>query len=124
MPSTKEIRNRIKAVKNTAQITRAMQLVAASKMKRAQDKAVAGRSYAILLAEAFSALAKAEINLDHPLLERREVRKRGILVISSDKGLCGALNANLFKQMIAIEGPAAYVAVGRKATQFISRTKR
>ncbi len=125
MPSTKEIRNRIKAVKNTAQITRAMQLVAASKMKRAQDRAVAGRTYAILLAEAFSALAKAEISMKHPLLERRAViKKRGILIVSTDKGLCGALNANLFKQVIAIKDTAAYVTIGRKATQFISRTQR
>lgn len=124
MPSTKEIRNRIKAVKNTAQITRAMQLVAASKMKRAQDRAVAGRTYAILLAEAFTALAKAEVSTKHPLLERREVKKRGILIVSTDKGLCGALNANLFKQVIAIKDAAAYITVGRKATQFISRTQR
>lgn len=124
MPSTKEIRNRIKAVKNTAQITRAMQLVAASKMKRAQDRAVAGRPYAVLLADAFTALAKAEIPLKHPLLERREVKKRGILIVATDKGLCGALNANLFKQVIAITDPAAYITVGRKATQFISRTGR
>src|SRR5690625_4726790 len=119
MSSTKEIRNRIKAVKNTAQITRAMQLVAASKMKRAQDSAIAGRSYAVLLAEALAAVAAKEISLKHPLLERREVKKRGILLIGTDKGLCGGLNANLFKQVLSIKDPAAYVTVGRKATQFI-----
>ncbi len=124
MPSTKEIRTRIKAVKNTGQITRAMQLVAASKMKRAQDDAIAGRPYALLLAEILESVADQEIEFSHPLLEKREVKKRGILVISSDKGLCGALNANLFKQIMANKEPTAYVSCGRKATQFISRTHR
>lgn len=124
MPSTKAIRTRIKAVKNTAQITRAMQLVAASKMKRAQDSALAGRSYAVLMAEILASLIHHTENLKHPLLEQREVKTRGILVISTDKGLCGALNANLFKQIIAIKDKAAYVSIGRKGTQFLSRTKR
>ncbi len=124
MPSTKAIRTRIKAVKNTAQITRAMQLVAASKMKRAQDSALAGRSYAVLLAEILASLIDHASNLKHPLLENREVTTRGILVISTDKGLCGPLNANLFKQIIGIKDKAAYVSIGRKASQFLSRTKR
>ncbi|MEM8549213.1 MAG: ATP synthase F1 subunit gamma [Verrucomicrobiota bacterium] len=124
MPSTKEIRKRIKAVKNTGQITRAMQLVAASKMKRAQDDALSGRPYAMLLAEILDSVADQEIEFHHPLLEKREAKKRGILVIATDKGLCGGLNANLNKEIMKIEGQVGYVAVGRKATQFLSRTQR
>lgn len=124
MPSTKEIRGRIKAVKNTGQITRAMQLVAASKMKRAQDDAISSRPYAMLLAEILESVADQETEFHHPLLEGREINKRGILVISSDKGLCGGLNANLFKEIVKIKDPVAYVSIGRKATQFLSRTHR
>ena len=124
MPSTKEIRSRIKAVKNTGQITRAMQLVAASKMKRAQDDAISGRPYAMLLAEILESVADQETEFHHPLLEARPINKRGILVISSDKGLCGALNANLFKEITKIKEPTSYVSIGRKATQFLSRTNR
>jgi len=124
MPSTKEIRTRIKSVKNTSQITRAMQLVAASKMKRAQDNALAGRSYAILLAEILDSVTAQIKEIQHPLLTKREVKTRGILVISTDKGLCGALNANLFKQITEIKDTCAFVTVGKKAAQFISRTRR
>ncbi|WP_269539334.1 ATP synthase F1 subunit gamma [Cerasicoccus fimbriatus] len=124
MPSTKEIRGRIKSVKNTSQITRAMQLVAASKMKKAQDAATAGRAYAVLLAEILESVAGQEIAQNHPLLQKREVKRRGILVIGTDKGLCGPLNGNLFKEIMAIKDDAVYIAIGKKATQFLSRTKR
>lgn len=124
MPSTKEIRTRIKSVKNTSQITRAMQLVAASKMKRAQDAATAGRAYAILLAEILASATRQLDEFNHPLLEERPIKKRGILVVSTDKGLCGGLNANLFKKITSLEGDCAYVSVGRKAKQFLSRTQR
>lgn len=124
MANLKDIRGRIKSVKNTGQITRAMQLVATSKMKKAQDTALAGRPYVVLLAEIFSSIASRVQTIKHPLFEDREVKKRGVLVISTDKGLCGPLNANLFKELIKLEGDIAYVTIGRKATQFISRTKR
>ena len=124
MANTSDIRRRIKSVKNTAQITRAMQLVAASKMKKAQDYALAGRPYAKLMAEMLSSLGNRLIDFNHPFLEIRPVRKRGILVVSTDKGLCGALNANLFRMIAEIEGKAVYVTIGRKAAQFVSRTGR
>lgn len=125
MANTKEIRSRIKSVKNTAQITRAMQLVAASKMKKAQDVALAGRAYAVLLAEILASVSGHRIAATHPLLRKREVvKRRGILLVGTDKGLCGALNANLFKQALQQEGDVAFVTVGRKATQFISRSGR
>lgn len=124
MANLKAIRGRIKSVKNTGQITRAMQLVATSKMKRAQDMAIAGRPYVVLLGEIFSSISERVNDLKHPLFEQRETRTRGILVITTDKGLCGALNANLFKELIKFQGDVAYVTIGRKATQFITRTKR
>ena len=124
MANTRDIRRRIKSVKNTAQITRAMQLVAASKMKRAQDSALAGRPYAVLMAEILSKLGGRGSDIKHPFLEEREVSTRGILVVSTDKGLCGALNANVFRRITEIEGDARFVAIGRKATQFLSRTRR
>ncbi len=124
MANTRDLRRRIKSVKNTAQITRAMQLVAASKMKKAQDFALEGRPYTELLAEMMSSLGDRLIDYKHPFLEGREVKKRGILVVSSDKGLCGALNANLFRKLVTIEGPAGYVSIGRKAAQFLSRSQR
>ena len=124
MAKTREIRRRIKSVKNTAQITRAMQLVAASKMKKAQEACLAGRPYAELMAEMLSSLGERLIDFSHPFLETRPVRKRGILVVSTDKGLCGPLNANLFRKLAEIQGDAAYITIGRKAAQFVSRTGR
>ncbi len=124
MPNTRDIRRRIKSVKNTSQITRAMQLVAASKMKKAQDVALKGRPYAELMAEMLSSLGNRLIDYKHPFLEGRPTRKRGILVVSTDKGLCGALNANLFRKIGEIEREAGYVSIGRKAAQFLSRTQR
>jgi len=124
MPSTRDIRRRIKSVKNTRQITRAMELVAASKMKKAQHAALAGRPYAQLMANMLAALAPRVEESQHPFLARREVRTRGILLISTDKGLCGPLNSNLFKLVTDIRTPAKFVAAGKKGAQFLARTKR
>ena len=124
MASTRDIRRRIKSVKNTRQITRAMELVAASKMKKAQQAALAGRPYAQLMADMLAALAPRVGEAQHPLLSRRDVKVRGILLVTTDKGLCGPLNANLFKLVTEIRSPAKYVAIGRKGTQFLARTKR
>lgn len=123
MPSTKEIRTRIKSVKNTSQITRAMQLVASSKMKKAQDKAVAGHAYAALLANILAALGDKVSTIRHPFLEKREVKTRGILVLSTDKGLCGPLNSNLFRELPERSENVQYFAVGRKAKQYLSRSQ-
>ena len=124
MANTRDIRRRIKSVKNTAQITRAMQLVAASKMKRAQDMALQGRPYATLLAEILSALADRVTDFRHPFLEKRTSRRRGILVIATDKGLCGPLNSNLFRLAGGIKASAQFVTLGRKGAQFLSRARR
>jgi F-type H+-transporting ATPase subunit gamma len=124
MASTRDIRRRIKSVKNTRQITKAMELVAASKMKKAQQLALAGLPYANLLAEVLAALAAGIEESSHPFLVQREVKTRGILLISTDKGLCGPLNANLFKLVVEIRTPAKFYSMGRKGTQFLARTKR
>lgn len=124
MPSTRDIRRRIKSVKNTRQITKAMELVAASKMKKAQQAALAGRPYAQLMADLLAALAgRVEEGL-HPFLVKREVKTRGILLVTSDKGLCGPLNANLFKLVLDIKTPAKFVSIGRKGSQFLARARR
>lgn len=123
MPSTKEIRSRIKSVKNTRQITKAMELVAASKMKKAQQNAASGQAYAALLAEVLANVSGRIDGIEHPFFEGREVKTRGILVVSTDRGLCGALNSNLFREILKIESGAKYVTIGRKAVQFVSRNK-
>ncbi len=124
MASTRDIRRRIKSVKNTRQITKAMELVAASKMKKAQQAAMAGRPYAQLMADMLAALAGRVDESVHPFLVKREVKTRGILVVTTDKGLCGPLNANLFKLILDIKTPAKFVAIGRKGAQFLGRTKK
>jgi F-type H+-transporting ATPase subunit gamma len=129
MANLRDIRRRIKSVKNTRQITRAMQLVSSSKMKRAQDAAVAGRPYALLLADLLDTVGeKLDLTgaaIAHPFFEKREIKTRGILILSTDKGLCGPLNTNLFRKIVdEVKGDAKFITVGRKATQFISRSKR
>ncbi len=124
MPSTRDIRRRIKSVKNTRQITKAMELVAASKMKKAQQAALAGRPYTQLMTTMLAALAHRVEESQHPFLVQRPVRTRGILLITTDKGLCGPLNSNLFKVVTDIKTPAKYYVIGRKGSQFIARTKR
>ncbi len=115
MANLRDIRRRIKSVKNTAQITRAMQLVAAAKMKKAQDQALAGRAYADQLNQVLVNLKENTEEGAHPLLEKREGTKTLMLVISTDKGLCGGLNTNLFKKIIAEAGEDTdFVTVGRK----------
>jgi F-type H+-transporting ATPase subunit gamma len=122
--SLRDIRRRIKSVKNTRQITKALELVAASKMKKAQQAALAGRSYAVLMAEMLAAVAGRVEESTHPFLTRREVKVRGIILVSSDMGLCGALNTNTFKLVTDVKTPAKYAVIGRKGAQFIARTKR
>jgi F-type H+-transporting ATPase subunit gamma len=98
--------------------------VAASKMKRAQQRVIAGRPYAQLLAEMLAELAPHVEELHHPFLAKREIKVRGILLVTTDRGLCGPLNSNLFKVVMSIATPAKYVSIGRKGAQFLSRTHR
>src|SRR5258708_33636341 len=98
MPSTRDIRRRIKSVKNTAQITKAMQMVAASKMRKAQMAALAGRPYATLMNKVPGEVSGSAGDFPDPLMEKREVKKRAVILVSSDKGLCGGLNSNLMPE--------------------------
>src|SRR6266478_6236247 len=125
MPSTRDIRRRIKSVKNTAQITKAMQMVAASKMRKAQQAALAGRPYATLMNEVLAEVTFHAGDFTHPLMEKREGSKRGVIVVSTDKGLCGALNSNLMREAAKFDkASSTYITAGRKAAQFVARTKR
>ena len=127
MPNTRDIRNRIRGVKNTQKITRAMQMVAASKMKRAQDRALEGRPYARQLARMLVSLIDKVDGEEfrHPFFENRETRKRGVLIISTNRGLCGALNDNRSREVAAMpRDEVAFVSIGSKARQFLSRTNR
>src|SRR5436309_106617 len=125
MANTQDIRRRIKSIRNTAQITKAMQMVAASKMRKAQQHALAGRPYAALMNRVFVSLQKRTDPKLHPLLEIRPVQKELVLIISTDKGLCGALNTNLLRKAANFDlEKTVFVVTGRKARQFVARTKR
>ena len=125
MPSTRDIRRRIKSVKNTAQITKAMQMVAAAKMRKAQQAALLGRPYADLMNAILAEAAPRIAAFTHPLMEIREVKKRAVILVSSDRGLCGGLNSNLFREVAKLDKNATvFITAGRKASQFIARTKR
>jgi F-type H+-transporting ATPase subunit gamma len=126
MPSTRDIRRRIKSVKNTAQITKAMQMVAASKMRKAQQAALSGRPYAALLNEVLGEVSFNAGGFTHPLMEKRvDTGKACIILVSTDKGLCGGLNSNLMREAAKFDKASTiYLTAGRKAAQFIARTKR
>jgi F-type H+-transporting ATPase subunit gamma len=125
MPSTRDIRRRIRSVKSTAQITRAMQMVAASKMRKAQQTALAGRPYAALMNDVLAMAAARTVTFKHPLMETRPIARRAIIFVGTDRGLCGALNGNLFREVVKFDKDAtAFITAGRKAAQFIARTKR
>jgi F-type H+-transporting ATPase subunit gamma len=100
MSGAKEIRTKIASIKSTQKITKAMQMVAASKMRRAQERMQATRPYAEKIQNVISHLAHAHPEYHHPFLAEREVRRVGVIVVSTDRGLCGGLNINLFKQVI------------------------
>jgi F-type H+-transporting ATPase subunit gamma len=125
MPSTRDIRRRIKSVKNTAQITKAMQMVAAAKMRKAQQAALVGRPYADLMNAILAEAGPRIVSFKHPLMEIRVVKKRVVIVVSSDRGLCGGLNSNLFREAAKLDkNTTVFITAGRKASQFIARTKR
>jgi F-type H+-transporting ATPase subunit gamma len=124
MANTRDIRRRIKSIRNTAQITKAMQMVAASKMRRAQLNALASRPYAALMNKVLVSLQRRTDPKLHPLLEVRPVKKELVLIISTDKGLAGALNTNLFREIAQFKPEqTVYVTAGRKGRQFVARTR-
>ena len=125
MPSPRELRRRIKSISGTAQITKAMQMVAASKMRRAQQAAIDTGPFAGLIYRIQRSATTRAVDFTHPLVEVRPVRKRAVILIAADKGLCGALNTNVFR-LAAQFDPATtvYITAGRKASQFVARSKR
>jgi F-type H+-transporting ATPase subunit gamma len=125
MPSTRDIRRRIRSVRNTAQITKAMQMVASSKMRRAQLAALAGRPYMVLMNQVLVSACQNVRDFSHPLLEKREIRKRGVLAVTTDKGLCGALNSNMGREVTKWDKEnTIFVTAGKKGAQFVARTRR
>jgi F-type H+-transporting ATPase subunit gamma len=123
--NTRDIRRRIKSVKNTAQITKAMQMVAASKMRKAQQLAIDGRPYAKLLNEISAAVNEVHFDDKHPLLEKREVKKELVIIVSTDKGLCGPLNTNLLREAAKFDpAKTEFFTAGRKGAQWAARAKR
>lgn len=131
MAGGREIKTKIKSVQNTRKVTRALEMVSASKIRRAQDLMKQSRPYARLMRQVIGHVARANTEYKHPFLVEREAVKRvGYLIISTDRGLCGGLNANLFRRLLAdireqqkkgVE--VDVVAIGQKATAFFRRLK-
>ena len=125
MASPRELRRRIKSVTGTAQITRAMQMVASSKMRKAQQAAIVSQPFARLLYRIQRDATTRLLGFSHPLLEVRKVRTRAVILIAADKGLCGPLNTNVFRLASQFDaGTTLYITAGRKAAQFVARSKR
>ena len=131
MPSVRDIRRRIRSVENTGKVTNAMSLIAASKMRRAQNSVLQGRPYAEKILEVIAHLAAQpadDVSATQPLLQSRPVHSAAVLVISPDRGLCGGLHANLNRRvgqfMLEQEIPVQAIAVGRKGRDFMVRTGR
>ena len=128
MANLRDIRRRIKSVKNTAQITKAMQMVAATKMRRAQQAATALRPYADRLDEMASHIyaGVGPNEVSHPLLQKgTKSGKTAVVVLTSEKGLCGPLNTNLLRDVLRNDNPnKVYISVGRKGRQVLARLKK
>lgn len=128
MAATKEIRTKIKSIQSTQKITRAMEMVAASKMRKAQARMRAARPYAEKIRKVVAHLAHAHAEYQHPYTIKRELRRVGVIIVSTDRGLCGGLNANLFRAAIQMikgwdtQGVAIDICtIGAKAAGFFSR---
>ena len=131
MPSVRDIRRRIRSVDNTAKVTNAMSLIAASKMRRAQNSVLEGRPYSVKIQEVIAHLAAQPMDDEssaQPLLAVRPVEKITVLMISPDRGLCGGLHANLNRRVgqfiLNQEVPIQAIAVGRKGRDFMARTNQ
>ncbi|MBI3599978.1 MAG: ATP synthase F1 subunit gamma [Nitrospinae bacterium] len=128
MASLRDIKRRIKSVKNTQQITRAMKLVSAAKMKRAQEAILAARPYAMKMMDVMSSLACRVDTTAHPLLSRREEKNIMLVVITSDKGLCGGFNGNIIRRTLRFmedkgRNNISLVVVGKKGRDYFRAKK-
>ena len=128
MAGTKEIRTKIASVKSTQKITKAMQMVATSKMRRAQDRMKLARPYADKIRTVIGNLSKANPDYRHPFMQTRDVKHVGVIIISTDRGLAGGLNANLFKEALLLfrtwqakDVPVSLCLIGSKGTAFFRR---
>ena len=126
MANTIDIRRRIRSVKNTQQITKAMKMVAAAKLRRAQERIFAARPYAAALREVLSSVATRVEGTDHPLLSAREENSVLLLVVTADKGLCGAFNSNVIRAALNAMrehhwSSVQLLPIGRKANDFFRR---
>src|SRR5262245_3333411 len=125
MNSPRDLRRRIRSIGGTAQITKAMQMVAASKMRKAQQAAVAAQPFSRRLYRMQRLATTRAADFQHPLLEVRPVRRRAVVLVAADKGLCGALNTNVFRLAAQFDqATTSYITAGRKAAQFVARSKR
>ena len=124
MATLHDIRRRIKSIGSTSKITRAMQMVAASKMRKAQEATLTTRPFGRLLYRMQRRATANAIDFTHPLLEAREVTSRAVILVGTDKGLCGPLNTNLFRVASQFDPETTiYIAVGKRAAQFVARTR-
>jgi F-type H+-transporting ATPase subunit gamma len=125
MNSPRDLRRRIRSISGTMQITKAMQMVAASKMRKAQNAAIEAKAFARTLYRIQRSAVAHASGFEHPLLATRQVRTRGVILVAADKGLCGPLNTNVFR-LAAQFDPATtvFITAGRKAAQFVARTRR
>jgi len=124
MAQLKEIKKRIKSIENTKKVTHAMELVAAAKMRRAQQSAISGRPYSMNLNQIIDEVRQKTDETSHTMLKRKEAPKQLIILISSDRGLAGGLNINLFRDILAKNiKDALYITVGKKAANFASKIK-
>lgn len=125
MAGLRDIKRRIKSVRNTSQITKAMQMVASAKMRRAQELALAGRAYISALANVFKHLQDTIAESTSALMQQRTAGKPLVVVINTDRGLCGGLNANLFKEiLLSCPAEADYITIGAKLNPQFARTGR
>lgn len=125
MPNLKDIKSRIKAVKSMSKLTRVMNMVAISKMKKAQHTTASGIPYADMLNGILNEVTARSGTYKHPLMEKRPMNRKLVVVVGSNKGLCGALNTNLFRECIKYDSDNAFfISVGAKAAQFLKKTKR
>lgn len=125
MANLRDIKRRIKSVRNTSQITKAMQMVASAKMRRAQELALKGRLYVSALANVLKHLHESITQGASALMEQREVGKTLVIVINTDRGLCGGLNSNLFKEVLAqCPADADYMTIGAKLNPQLARSGR
>lgn len=129
MANVKEIRTKISSIKKTQKITRAMEMVAASKMRKTQDRMSASRPYAKKMTQVINHLAKGHLEYRHEFLDEREVKRVGVIIVSTDRGLCGGLNSNLFKTVSKFAQSQKdsnvdvdFCVIGRKGGSFIKRT--